>query len=218
VVINAKLQSLLHDRFILAQVFLVVAVATGLIKYDMAIFSYYAEIVAVLLISLFAFTRSWKVLIQRLVDIIIKGGFLGILMLIIIAFFRGRKDHSPINLGSLWWPMIVALIYCVVMLLPVLVNGFRSNNPVREWVDKAVSQIIPIAAVLLIALFVGQIAFAFADTAGVAANRLLSTILMAIAGLSRVAFGTYFGGADESDYAEFMGTTTIGGVFLPRRR
>jgi len=189
-------------------------VALGFADFDMALFAYYAEIVAVLLVSLLAFTRSWRMLLRRVLELLVKSVFLGFLMMIVIAFFRGRKDQHAIDLGTLWEPMAVSAAYCALTLLPVLWRAHRTDNPAREWVRKAVSPLLSIAGVILIALFAGQLAFALAGNESVAAHRVLATVLMAIIGVTRVLLSRLFvsrsTSALDADYAVFMNPRTLG--------
>lgn len=212
--VHAEDQPLLRDPLVWSQAWLIAVVAFGLADYDLALFAYYAEILAVLLLSLLAFTRSWMMLLRRVLELLVKSVFLGFLMLILIALFRGRKDEHAIYLGTLWGPLAVSAAYCALTLLPVLWRAYRSDNPAREWVRKAVSPLLSIAGVILIAVFAGQLAFALAGNESVAAHRALATALMAICGATRVLFARLFTPHSareiDADYATFMNPKTLG--------
>jgi hypothetical protein len=212
--VPAENQPLLRDPLVWSQAWLIVMVALGFADFDVVLFAYYAEIVAVLLVSLLAFTRSWRMLLRRVLELLVKSVFLGFLMLIVISLFRGRKDQHAIDLGTVWGPMAVSAAYCTLTLLPVLWRAYRTDNPAREWVRKAVSPLMSIVGVILIALFAGQLAFGLAGNESVAAHRVLATVLMAISGVTRVLFARLFESKSirvlDADYAVFMNSKTLG--------
>lgn len=206
--------TLLRDPLLLSQAWLIVAVAMGFADFDLAVFAYYAEIVAVLLVSLLAFTRSWSMLLRRVLELLTKSVFLGFMLLILIAVFRGGKEHQGIYLGTLWGTMAISAAYCVLSLVPVLWRAHRTSNPAREWVRSAVSPMLSIAAAILIAFFSAQLAYALTGNESVATHRVLATVLMTVSAVARVLFSRLFAPKSEFDlnaaYAMFMNPKTLG--------
>jgi len=212
---NVPDQSLLRDPLVWSHVYLVAAVALGFSDYDLVVFSYAAEYVVVLLISMLLFTRGWRLLLRRVLELFVKASVLAFMTLIVLALVRGGKDpHHVVYLGDLWGTMALSTGYCALTLVPALWRAYQTENPARDWVHKVVTPQISIAGVLVIAIFGGQMLSGLAGTLSAPWLRLLETALMALSAVMRVMVARWCAKDSPSDidadYARFMDSKTLG--------